>query len=330
MDKTVITTIKVVLTVLAMSLAIIVVYRLANVFAILLIALFVVLSVEPAVKFFMRQTLFNKPVPRSLAVIMTYVALIVVVLFIFTLGLPPVLSQTQKLVQNAGKMVANIPLFRDMNISLDDLAPQFKEISNELLDKTASVVSGFTATITILILAIYISIDWSNLKENFYKLFSGRAKNTIIDTVTEIESDLGQWVKGQLTLMLFVGVLSFFALLVLGIDYPLALGLLAGLLEIIPLIGPLISWAIAGLIGFSISPTTGILALIIFLGIQQLENSFLVPKVMAKVSGFSPLIVLLAILVAGSFFGAIGAIVAVPITMIGVVIVRRVLNFTNK
>ncbi len=329
MDKTVINTIKVVLTTIVLLVGIFVIYQLASVFAILFISLFVVLSVEPAVKFLMRQTLFNKPLPRGFAVTLTYIVLIVIVLFIFTIGLPPVLSQTQKLVQNAGKMVGSIPFFKEMNISLDDLAPQFSEYSEAILDKTASVVSSFTTIFTVIILAIYMSIDWANIKESFYNFFSGKVKNTVIDTVTEIESQIGHWVKGQLTLMLFIGLLSFFALLVLGIDYTLALGLLAGLLEIVPFFGPLISWLIAGLIGFSISPVKGILAVLLFWLIQQAENSFLVPKVMAKVSGFSPLIILIAILIAGAFFGFLGAIVAVPISMILVILIKRVLNFTS-
>jgi predicted PurR-regulated permease PerM len=326
MDKTVIKTIKVVLTVVVMALVLIVLYRLAPVFAILFMALFVVLSVEPAIKFFMKQTLLNKPVSRGLAVGLTYAGLVFSIFVILTVGLPPVLGQMQKFLQSMISFINNSRLVGEYGLNPDRFTPQLTKISDTLLDKTASAFSGFAAFATILILSVYISSDWKNIKERFFSFFNGRTKTAVTDTVNEIEEQLGHWVKGELTLMLYVGFLSFFALLILGIDYPLALGLLAGLLEIIPMIGPTITWFIAGIVGFSISPAKGILALILFYLIQQTENSFLVPKVMSKVSGFSPLIVLLAILIAGTFFGAIGAIIAVPLTMVLSIILRKALD----
>src|SRR3989344_2630102 len=329
MDKTVLNTIKVVLTVLGVLAVGAVLYRLASVFMILFISLFVVLSVEPAIKFLMKQDLLNKPISRGIAVTFTYLGLVLALLLIITLGFPPVLGQTQKLLTNAGNLIASVPIFKDLEIPTSEIIPRVSEVSGKILAGTVSAFSTFASIITVIILSIYVSLDWENIKKWFYSMFRGRTNNMVVDVVMDIEKTIGAWVKGQLTLMFFIGFLSFLAILVLGIDYPLAIGLVAGLLEIVPILGPLISADIAALIGFSISPATGIGALILFWAIQQVENSYLIPRIMGKVSGFSPIIVLLAILVAAAFFGPVGVIVAIPVTMSAVIIFRRVLGISN-
>ena len=149
------------------------------------------------------------------------------------------------------------------------------------------------------------------------------------NVVEEVETNVGHWVKGQLVLMLVIGVLSFFGLWALGVDYPLALALIAGLLEAVPILGPVISAVLASVIGFSQDPIIGLAVLGFFTILQQLENNILVPKIMQRVSGFSPLVILIALIVGSNFFGVMGAIVAIPITMILVIVVKSVLRHTS-
>jgi len=329
MDRTVVTTMKAVFTVLGILLAFLILFRLASVFTAIFISIFIVLSLEPAVKFFMKQTLLNKPVSRGLAVTFAYVGLVLSLVVILTVGVPPILGQTQKLLRNTGSVLSSFSFLQDMNIPVNEIVPQLSEVSDAVVTGTATAFSTVAAAFTIIILSIYISLDWENIKKWFYSMFRGKTRNMVVDIVADIEKTIGAWVKGQLALMVFVGFMSFSAILILGIDYPLALGLVSGLLEIVPILGPLLSGAIASLIGFSISPAKGFAALILFWAIQQFEASYLIPRVMGKVSGFSPLVVLLAILVAGTFFGALGAVIAVPITMSLVIILRRVLGASN-
>ena len=119
------------------------------------------------------------------------------------------------------------------------------------------------------------------------------------------------------------GCVCFLGLFILGIDYPLALGLIAGLLEFVPMIGPIISAVLAGVVGFSMSPIKGLGVIVLFTIIQQLENNLLVPKVMQRVSGFSPIAILLAILIGAEFFGVIGTVLAVPVMMITFLLIKR-------
>ncbi len=89
------------------------------------------------------------------------------------------------------------------------------------------------------------------------------------------------------------------------------------------------SGALAGVIGFSDSPVKGLAVLVLFFIIQQSENNLLVPKVMQRVSGFSPLVILIALLIGSEFFGIVGAILSVPVTMISVIVVKKILLYTS-
>ncbi len=329
MDKQVVTTIKVVLTALSILLLLWILYRLAPIFATLLISLFVVLALEPAVKYFKKRTVLNKLLSRGVAVALTFTLFIASIVFIFTIGLPPVVSQTQKLLLNLSGIFAVIPGLENFELGIQDVIPQLSNLSGNIVDQTFSFFSNIVAVMSVLFLSLYMSLDWENLKRLFIGMFGGKTKQLISETVGEVEVNIGHWVRGELLLMLIVGSVSFLGLVVLGVDYPLALGLVAGLLEIVPVLGPVIAAVIAAIVGFAASPAKGLGVIVLFLIIQQLENSVLVPKIMQKVSGFSPLVILIALLIGGQLFGAVGAIVAVPLTMTLVLIVKKVLTYNS-
>lgn len=329
MDKHVLITIKVVSTILVFGLSIYVLIKLAPIFATLLIALFLALAIEPLVEYFQELTFMNKPLSRGLAVGISYSLFLLLLAFVITVGLPPIWSQAQKLLSNLNLIVTDVPFLENYGLSTSSFIPSVSTLSNKVLNRTVSIFSNIAAIGSTVVLSLYISLDWENIKKRILNLFSGKIKNILKSTLEEIENNIGHWVKGQLVLMLIVGLMSFFGILILGIDYPLALGLIAGTLEIIPIIGPLISLLLAAVVGFSASYFKGFMAVGLFLLIQQLENSLLVPKIMEKVSGLSPLIVLIVVLIGGRFFGAIGVILAVPITMSLVVIIKKILLFSK-
>lgn len=329
MDKQVVISVKTVFITLLMLLAAYIVYRLGGILSILLISLIIVISAEPLVQFFMKKTLFNKLLSRGTSVIISYAILIFTLIVAFTIGLPPVISQAQKLIISIGEVLQNLSDQYGIQISYNSLAPQFSLISGGVLSFSVAILSNVTTLLSILILSIYMSLDWENIKERLFSLFPPDYVETAEQTLSEIEASVGAWVKGQLLLMMIIGVTSFVGLTLLQVQYPLALGIIAGILEIVPIIGPLISAILAAIIAFADSPLKGIAVLALFFIIQQLENNLLVPKVMQKVSGFSPLVILIALLVGSNFFGIVGAILSVPVTMISVIIIKRVLGYSN-
>lgn len=329
MDRQITISIKTIILTLLIFLSGYIVYTLGPVIGIILVAALLVISLEPLVQKIIGVTFFNKPVPRGAAVIMSYILFVLVVISVFTFGLPPVLTQIQKLIIGLGNINGQPGFLSDLGISVSDFLPAASEFSSSVVTATFSVFSNIIAFISVLVVSIYMSMDWENIKENIISFFPKKVEEKAENTIKEIETNVGNWVKGQLLLMGIIGTASFLGLLVLGVKYPLALGLVAGVLEIVPSLGPLLSAVVAGIVGFAESPAKGIGTIILFIIIQQVENDLLVPKIMQKVSGFSPLIVLIALLVGGEFFGIIGVLVAVPTTMILAIIFKRLLNFSE-
>jgi predicted PurR-regulated permease PerM len=131
-----------------------------------------------------------------------------------------------------------------------------------------------------------------------------------------MESKVGSYVAGQSILCLVIGTISLVFYLLIGLPNALVLALIAGLFEAIPLIGPVIGAIPAGVIALSIAPSKLVWVVVATLVIQQMEASFLVPRIMRKAVGVNPFISLLAIFAFSSLFGVAGAIMAIPIAAI--------------
>lgn len=183
---------------------------------------------------------------------------------------------------------------------------------------------------SVLILALYISLDWENMKRRGISLLNDPYKTLVKNIISEIEVSIGQWVKGQAILMLTIGSISTVGLLILDVDYAIPLGIAAGMLEVVPLLGPIVATVLAGIVGFTDSYTKGLAVTAMFIIVQQLENNLLVPKIMHKVSGFSPLVILMAMLIGTDLLGVVGALLAIPMMMIGVIVFRRVAKYPVK
>jgi len=128
--------------------------------------------------------------------------------------------------------------------------------------------------------------------------------------------------------MTIVGVLSFVGLRLLGIEFALPLAILAGLLEIIPNIGPIVSAIPAVLSGLTVSPLMGLAVAALYFLIQQIENSIIVPRVMQKVVGVNPLVTILSLAIGFKLAGVAGAILAIPVVLVIQVATSEI--FTSK
>ncbi len=141
-------------------------------------------------------------------------------------------------------------------------------------------------------------------------------------TWLQVEERIGAFIRGQLLLGLATGVLSLIGYWAIGLPYPLMLALLAGVLEFIPYVGPFVTMALAGLSGFSISPSLGLSGLVVGIVVQQIESLLLVPRVMEKTVGISPVVSMLAFIGFAALFGPIGGLLAIPLAALLQVLFR--------
>jgi predicted PurR-regulated permease PerM len=168
----------------------------------------------------------------------------------------------------------------------------------------------------IFLIAFFWTIESERIKRSGISLLPLNQRDPARELLAEIESRIGGYVAGQLTLSLIIGGLSLAAYLIIGLPYAPALALFAAVMEIIPLIGPIIGALPAIVIGFSVSPLTALWAAIAGLAIHQLESNFFGPRVMKRTMNMRPLVTLLALTAFGTLFGVLGAIIALPLASV--------------
>lgn len=252
-------------------------------------------------------------VPRPAAIILVYI-LIISVFGLALAGLVPLLkNQTSELLRILPSTLQSIQIF---GLSAVDLSSQFKllesipgEIAKTVLSLFSNIFSGFV----ILVITFYLLIERHHLDKYSLKIVGSKGQLLISKIFNRLEGRLGSWVNGELILMTTVGLLSYIGYLVLGLSYAVPLALIAGLLEIVPNIGPIIAVVLAALVGLTISPWVALLTIVLGIIIQQAENNFLVPRIMKATVGLNPIITILTIATGAKLGGVGGALLAVPV-----------------
>lgn len=271
----------------------------------------------------------KKKIPRGLSVVIMvvlFLALLVTMGFaIFTAAI----NQIKALITSIPSYVealTNIPELAPFAEVLQDKSGEFVgNLSQLAVDSTIGAFSGIAIAISLVTMVAYITIEFYSIRDFFLKLFKPEKRKYYDDFLKSIEIQLGYWLRGQLSLMLIVGTLSYIGLLLLGVDYALALAVMAGLLEFIPYIGPIIATIPAAIVGFGMSPVMGVGVIGLYIIIQQVENNIIIPKVMQKAVGLNPVVTLLVVLIGNALFGILGAIIAVPLTLVIYIIIKKVL-----
>jgi predicted PurR-regulated permease PerM len=285
-------------------------------------------ALDPVVNF-----LHKLKMPRALSIGVMYVVLIAILSVLFGLTIPPLVKQTALLISTFSRLlgISDYSLeqftridFSNLTTSLDQYVLQYQSVLGQLQGSITTVVNIIFSTFsvvfvlfTLLITTFYFLMNMDKIAVSFAWLLPGepeaQAKKArhIMDMV---QVRLGQWISGQLTLMFIIGVVTFIGLSLLGVPFALPLALLAGLLEIIPNVGPTIAAVPSISIAFfMLNPFMGVIVLLFHILVQQLENNFVVPMIMKEAVDVRPLTTLLLILVGFELFGVAGALLVVPL-----------------
>ena len=179
--------------------------------------------------------------------------------------------------------------------------------------------------IAILILSFHWTLDGPRTIQSLLYLFPKGQRDNINQLIAAMSAKVSFFIAGQGVLCLSIGILALIAYLIIGLPNALVLALLAGVMEAVPLIGPLLGAIPAGVIALSIAPSKLVWVIVATIVIQQLENYILVPRVMRKAVGVNPFVSLLAIFAFSSLFGIAGALMAIPIAAIIQILLERYL-----
>lgn len=172
---------------------------------------------------------------------------------------------------------------------------------------------GLAQAVAVVMLTFYWTLESEFVKNAIFLLVPLPKRANARQVVTEIETRVGGYLLGQGLLCLIIGLVAFAAYLIIGLPHALLLAIFAGLLEAVPIVGPFLGAVPAIIIGLSVSPATALWVILATAIIQQLENSYLVPRVMSRVIGIRPLVSLLSLLALGSLYGVLGALIALPL-----------------
>ena len=305
-------------------------YRFAQVVFVVFVAIMMGTVIRPVVTWFHRRGL-----PQKAGVILVYL-LLLALLISFVLLLFPLLveqgatiaavvpayyqSVREWMVSYPSQMIVRLSEFLPATLPglepLQQTGQQMLASAGQALGYLASGAKVIFMATAILLLAFHWTLDGPQTIRSLLLLVSKGQRESISELITAMETKVGFYIAGQGILCLAIGIMALVAYLLIGLPNALVLALVAGALEAVPMIGPLLGAIPAAVIALSIAPSKLVWVIVATLVIQQIENIVLVPRVMRKSVGVNPFVSLLAIFAFSSLFGIAGALMAIPIAAI--------------
>lgn len=184
--------------------------------------------------------------------------------------------------------------------------------------------SGFADVVLVFVGAIFIASDPGVYRRGLILLMPRHAEGTTADVLSDASRGLRGWMLGQAVSSVLVAIVTWAGLALLGVPAAGGLGVVAGLLDVIPMVGPIIAAVPALLLALTVSPITALWTVGLFLVIQQLQGNFLQPMIQKQAVDVPPAVLLFAVVAAGTVFGFLGVLLAAPLTVVIYVLVQRV------
>ncbi|MFC1780132.1 AI-2E family transporter [Patescibacteria group bacterium] len=327
------------------------VIKLYSVLVLVFIAFSIAAMLSPVVEY-----LHKRKVPKTLSIAIIYIIFLSFVVLLILVSYKPLITQIEAFTKALPDIIINvvnfiverIPPIRD-TFNWDEISENIKNTFWDNIQVTSLseyIISGlgkafglvgsfFSALVSIfstIVLSIYFIQFKEPSKEKFVKLLPSKYQKRIFKLINKVEEQLGAWLRAQILLMLIIGILAWSGLEFIGMEFSIPLGIVAGLLEVVPGIGPMITWVLAITVGIGSGlPTWQMIFIAIwFILIQQLENYIIIPKIMQKFMGTNPVLTIIAILGASKIFGIWGTLLAVPAIAIFQISLRYYLEYKKS
>lgn len=300
---------------------------------VLLCAVVIASVIEPGTRF-----LTKRGIQRVFAAAIMYLGIAAIVTSIFTFVIPPLFSESVSAINSLPKYVKTIDIFNPITqgaytsvktffpdipntISIGDLATMLtgtiSEFSGGLFDTVTGFFGGIVSIVLVIVISFYLSVREDGVGEFLAIITPLRYEKYVKNLWQRSQNKIGKWMQGQILLGVFVGIVTYISLLIAGIPHPLLLAFLAGIFELIPIVGMTLSVVPAFFLatldgGFGL----GLIVIAIYLCIQQIEAHIVYPLVAKKVIGIPPLMVIVALVAGAELAGLVGALLAVPLSVV--------------
>lgn len=299
-------------------------FVLKSIVLIVLTAIVIASSMEPGVSWFVRHK-----IPRVFSVLFVYAILIMVLALLFYAFAPIIIDEVSALLSALPNYTNTLDFFNPFQETalgtsaigegfstqtlVKDLQESFSTTSEGFFRTVSAIFGGLLSFVLVIVFSFYFSVQETGV-DDFLKIVTPlKYQDKVIDLWKRSQVKIGLWMQGQLVLAVIITVLVYLGLTILGVRYALLLAILAGVFELIPVFGPVLSSIPAIGIAFidgGAGPALFVAGL--FVVIQQFENHLIYPLVVTKVVGVPPLLVILALIIGASLAGFLGLILAVP------------------
>ncbi|MFA5894676.1 MAG: AI-2E family transporter [Candidatus Shapirobacteria bacterium] len=269
-------------------------------------------------------------IPRFVSIILIYSIVLSFIGFTLAWIIPILVNETSGLISALPSILTNIKF---MGFTAVDLSSQFKFLESIPSDVARTIIAFFSNLLNgllVFVMTFYLLLERPHLDHYAAKVFGPKGQKLVKEIFTRLEVRLASWVNGELILMTSIGILSYLGYISLGLNYALPLALIAGMLEVVPTAGPILATVLAALVGLTSTPITAVFATIWGIIVQQLENNFIVPKIMSAAVGLHPVVTILTITAGAKIGGVGGALLAVPIFLTVETIVNVIMDQEKK
>ncbi len=301
-------------------------FLIRDIVGMLLISIFLTTAISPFVDLIHKK----KKLPRWVGILIVYIGIIGIFSLVVGMLFPAIVKEFRTLIDK-------LPYFYQMlagkfegiqSIAVQDALKNYvlgfakgaisklQTGNTGIFQSFSNIISGFTFFFITLVITFYMTMEENGSMRLVKALVPKKWHHYALNLMVKIQNIVGGWFKGQLSLSLIIGTMSYISLVIMGVNYSLLLGLLAAITETIPYIGPIIGAVPAIFIAFTQSPVKGIAVTIMYALIQQMENHFIVPRVMKKSVGLNPIVVIVVIMIGVKVAGFVGALLAVPLAAI--------------
>ncbi len=310
-----------IIRVIVVLIALVFLYLIRDIILILFLSFIIAAALDPWVNWFERRRL-----PRAVGVFAAYAVFFTILSVIGVLLVPSVTHQFKELSAslpdyyerfvkeiNAGSL--SIP---ETGQEITGLAKTLGSFAGNIIPALRSAVGGGFTIFLLLVLTFYLAIEDRSLKRLFRSILPDQYQPYLARMINRIDEKIGLWFRGQLLLSFIIFILTAIGLFIVQITgevpFWLLLALIAGVLEVIPFLGPGIAGTIAVLLVLPNSFPVAVIVAVLSFVIQQIENNLLVPNIMQKTVGLNPIIVILVIVIGTRLAGVLGALIAIPLT----------------
>lgn len=286
------------------------------------LGLFLAIVISSGLDFFI-DFLEKRGLPRVLGTILVFILIILIIIIVLYTVIPLIIIDLNSVYKTLAQYGLNkfLPLvllkpsgsFADF---INKISSQFFSDASSPLEFFGGLVGNAMLGLSVVIISFYLSLTKNGIERFIRAVFPENIETKALRVYQKSLFRISRWFRAQIFLSITMFGLVFLALYILGVKNSLFLAMLAGLFEIVPYVGPIISGGAATLSALTVSFTLAISTLIIFIVLQQLENHLLVPLFMKKSVDLHPVIVITALLVGGRLGGVLGILISVPLLVV--------------